>query len=82
MSGPSVSRWIRWDELPPPMIRGTYSTIREDVSRPYHLILDPAMRRIKYLVFRMASSKVVNLVFVETDLWIKQNLNVPISDGP
>lgn len=51
------------------MINGTYSTMREEVSKPYHLILEPAMRRIKYLLFRIRASAVDNNSALEgTDL--------------
>ena len=56
LSDASVSRCIRWGEVPPPIIKGTCSTIREDVSRLYYLILDFVMWQMKCFLFCLGSS--------------------------
>ena len=68
--------------LLPPVISGTFSRISEEVSRPYHLTLEPASLRMDYLVFRMNSSMDESSVFGVTDLWMMQNLKVPTLECP
>ena len=73
---------MRLDGVLPAVISGTFSSIREDVSSPYHLTLEPATRRIEYLALSTSSSSVLSSVFVVTDFRITQNLKVPTVDFP
>ena len=43
-------RWMRRPLRIPPVISGTRSRIREEVSSPYQRSLEPARRRMAYLL--------------------------------
>lgn len=65
------------------MNRGTDSRMRVELSRPYHLVLEPATRRMAYLVFKMFWSMADRSSPLEgTDFLIKQNLKPPTEEGP